>query len=323
MQQLITPVDCQAFRKQYGDLTIALVATMGALHGGHMALVETAKQHADIVVVSIFVNPIQFGPNEDYTRYPRPLEADLTQCQAAGVDAVFIPNVETLYPQGLEQPACLIQPPLDLAQLACGASRPGHFAGVCTVVGKLLNIIQPNVAIFGEKDAQQLAIIQRLVNDLNWPVTIVPHPLERELSGLAISSRNQYLTDASDKAAALLLSRWLDALTNFVNQSQPNLPAYQAYGLARELAFADVPDAVKDRFHLDYIVAMDDTTFTPVDTLSPSTRILLAAWVGDPPNEKNGHRVRLIDNHVLGRGAFLPKANGGGVAETQKVASAV
>jgi pantoate--beta-alanine ligase len=308
MQQLTTITACKDFKKHQtaADKTMALVPTMGALHDGHMALIETARQHADVVIVSIFVNPLQFGPNEDYTRYPRPIDDDLAKCQAAGVDAVFTPNEKELYPESEQGSTCIIQPPPQIANLACGGSRPGHFAGVCTVVGKLFNIIQPDVAVFGEKDAQQLTILQAMANSLNWPVSIIAHPIQREASGLAISSRNQYLTESMDKTAALLPSRWLNSLTQLADSG---LPAYQAYGLARELAFGEFPDAVKERFHLDYITAVDKTTFQPVDTLTPNTRIVLAAWVGDHPDQTDGHRVRLIDNHVMSYGAILPDAD--------------
>ncbi len=300
MQRLVTAADCAAFKKANAGKTIALVPTMGALHSGHLALIDTAKQHADVVVVSIFVNPLQFGPNEDYEQYPRPLQADLTQCELAKADAVFTPAAEELYPNGLENTSALLPAPV-LAQQACGASRPGHFAGVCTVVAKLFGWVQPNVAVFGQKDAQQLAIIKAMVADFNMPVQIIAHPIERHtsdeaLAGVAISSRNQYLTDPLDKQAAVLLARWLVALHEYSN-SNPNAMAYEAYGKAREQAFAGVDEGIVQRFALDYIVALDEATFLPVEKLTATARVLIAAHIG----AEGGQRVRLIDNVHVGQ----------------------
>ncbi len=296
MQRLITAADCAEFKNAHAGKTIALVPTMGALHKGHLALIETAKQHADVVVVSIFVNPLQFGPSEDFDQYPRPLQADLTQCELAKVDAVFTPTAEALYPNGLNNTSVILPAP-ELAKLACGASRPQFFPGICTVVAKLLGWVQPNVAVFGEKDAQQLAIIKAMVADFNWPVRIQSHPIEREASGLAISSRNQYLTDSSDKAVSLLLSRWLVALHGLV-QNRPNMLAYDAYGVAREQAFSGVPDEVSQRLGLDYIIAVDAETFAPVEKITTTTRVLIAANVGGDAATKKP--IRLIDNLHLG-----------------------
>src|SRR5215218_5369455 len=176
---------------------VAYVPTMGALHEGHRSLIKLAKMRGEVVAVSIFVNPLQFGPGEDYARYPRPLEDDLEVCEAEGVDVVLVPSVTDLYPPGR-------QVTLDAGALGSGLegqSRPGHFNGVLTVVLKLFNIIRPQMAIFGEKDAQQLACIQRMVADLNIPVEIVPAPIVREPDGLAISSRNVFLT-APERAVA-------------------------------------------------------------------------------------------------------------------------
>ncbi|HET9303869.1 MAG TPA: pantoate--beta-alanine ligase, partial [Propionibacteriaceae bacterium] len=184
---------------------VAYVPTMGALHEGHRSLIKLAKSRGDVVVVSIFVNPLQFGPGEDYARYPRPLEDDLQVCQADGVDIVFVPSVPDLYPAGR-------QVTVDagiLGSLLEGQSRPGHFNGVLTVVLKLFNIIRPHVAVFGEKDAQQLACIQRMVADLNLSVELVGAPIVREPDGLALSSRNIFLTP-SERAIARSLSAALE-----------------------------------------------------------------------------------------------------------------
>src|SRR5215218_10664275 len=176
---------------------VAYVPTMGALHEGHRSLIRLAKTLGDVVVVSIFVNPLQFGPGEDYARYPRTLEDDLQVCESDGVDVVFVPSVRDLYPPGRQ----VTVDPGALGSVLEGHSRPGHFNGVLTVVLKLFNIIRPQVAVFGEKDAQQLACIQRMVIDLNIPINIVPGPIIREPDGLAISSRNVFLT-APERAVA-------------------------------------------------------------------------------------------------------------------------
>ncbi len=169
---------------------VGLVPTMGALHAGHASLIETARRECGHVVVSIFVNPAQFGPNEDFGRYPRTVEADLELCARAGAHAVFAPAVETIYPAGFKT-AVEVQ---DLQDRLCGAARPGHFRGVCTVVLKLLNIVQPDIAYFGQKDAQQALILTRMARDLDLPVEMRTLPTVREADGLVLSSRNRYLS---------------------------------------------------------------------------------------------------------------------------------
>ncbi len=176
---------------------IALVPTMGCLHEGHLSLIRKAKRLADVVVVSIYVNPLQFGPNEDLERYPRPFEADVALCRAEGVDVLFHP--ENLYAAGL--PAVTLQVK-ELSDCLCGRSRPGHFDGVATVVSILFHIVQPDLAVFGEKDWQQLSIIRRMVSDLHMPVEIVPAPIIREADGLAMSSRNRYLSTTERRQAS-------------------------------------------------------------------------------------------------------------------------
>ena len=185
---------------------VALVPTMGALHDGHLALVAVARRRADLVIVSIFVNPTQFGPREDLASYPRTLDADLARCREAGVDAVFAPPVAELYPDGAQTFVEVVE----LAKPLCGASRPAFFRGVATVVAKLLAAARPHVAVFGEKDFQQLQVVRRLARDLLLDVEIVGAPIVREADGLAMSSRNVYL-DAAMRAEALVLVRALDA----------------------------------------------------------------------------------------------------------------
>ncbi|MDH4380145.1 MAG: pantoate--beta-alanine ligase [Vampirovibrionales bacterium] len=296
MQRLETLEATQAFVAANRTHTVALVPTMGALHEGHRALIRHAKTLADIVVVSIYVNPLQFGPNEDLATYPRTLEDDAAACQAEDADALFLPTDAMMYPNGqLEQ--TLVAPPISLTNMACGASRPGHFVGVCTVVLKLFNLIQPTIAVFGEKDAQQLTILKRMVADLNVPVQLIGHPIVREdqgpLKGLALSSRNKHLVDTLDQQAALLLNEWLIAIETLVKQSGP-ISSYTSFGTARQQVFANIDPTVAERFKLDYLLAVDDATFQPVDTLKPGVRLLMAAHIGSSENT-----VRLIDNRLL------------------------
>ncbi|MGD0035121.1 pantoate--beta-alanine ligase [Paenibacillus illinoisensis] len=199
---------------QSRESIVGLVPTMGYLHEGHASLMHAAKQQSDIVVLSIFVNPIQFGPNEDFDSYPRDEARDVETARAQGVDIVFIPSVEEMYPQQTQTTVSVSS----LTDRLCGASRPGHFDGVTTVVSKLFNIVQPQRAFFGMKDAQQVAVIQQMVNDLNMPVEIVPCPIVREQDGLALSSRNVYLS-AEDRLEALVLSKALRAAQEAVDTS--------------------------------------------------------------------------------------------------------
>ncbi|MFT0761604.1 pantoate--beta-alanine ligase [Actinomyces sp. F1_1611] len=205
MSELLESISAlRQWRQQPG--TVALVPTMGALHEGHLSLVRQAGELAERVVVSIFVNPTQFGPNEDYARYPRTLSADLEALADLSVDAVFVPSADEMYP---DPPARVSLRVGDLGSILEGASRPGHFDGVCQVVAKLFNLVQPQVAVFGEKDAQQLAVIRQLVRDLNFPVEIVGAPIVRESDGLARSSRNAYLS-TEERLAAPVLFRSLE-----------------------------------------------------------------------------------------------------------------
>lgn len=262
-----------------GD-SIALVPTMGNLHAGHMSLVHRARALADRVVVSVFVNPLQFGPREDYSAYPRTPEADHFLLSSAEVDLLFEPPVEEMYPDGQERAARVVVP--GLSDVLCGATRPGHFVGVTTVVTKLLNIIQPTVAVFGEKDFQQLLIIRRLVADLNCPVEIASVPICREDDGLAMSSRNRYLSPA-ERAVAPVLHATLLEVAEKVLEDIESLREIQEWGVRKLAATGLVPDylEVRDRYTLEMPVAADSNLV-----------ILAAASAG---------RTRLIDNVMVDR----------------------
>ena len=260
--------------KARGAGTIALVPTMGALHEGHRSLVRAARTHADQVVVSIFVNPLQFGPNEDLSRYPRTFDADLEVCQEEGAAVVFAPAVEDMYPPGRQVSVRAGE----MGRIVEGASRPGHFDGMLTVVLKLFNLVRPDVAVFGQKDAQQLAMIRRMVADLDVPVEIVGAPTVREPDGLALSSRNRYLS-AEDRQVALALSRALRA------GAAERAPA-RIRAAARE-----VLDAAAPELELDYLALVDPATFGDVpESYTGEAVLAVAARVG---------ATRLIDNMVI------------------------
>ncbi|HJY44009.1 MAG TPA: pantoate--beta-alanine ligase [Propionibacteriaceae bacterium] len=256
--------------------SVAYVPTMGALHDGHRSLIKLAKARGGLVVVSIFVNPLQFGPGEDYARYPRPLEDDLQVCEADGVDIVLVPSVTELYPAGR-------QVTVDAGALGSvleGHSRPGHFNGVLTVVLKLFNIIRPQVAVFGEKDAQQLACIQRMVIDLNLAVEIVGAPIVREPDGLALSSRNVFLS-ASERAVARSLSAALEKAATQGSVRSARAAAYEVLDRAE----------AEPSFELDYATIVNPSTFAevPDDHVGLAT-FVVAARVGG---------TRLIDNTTI------------------------
>ncbi len=256
---------------------IAFVPTMGYLHRGHVSLLEAARERGDLVVLSIFVNPTQFGPNEDLSRYPRDLEGDLAKAEAAGVDLAFVPGERDMYP---EPPLTFI----DVRQLSdglCGASRPGHFAGVATVVTKLFHIVLPHVALFGEKDFQQLAIIRRMVRDLDLDVEIVGMPIVREPDGLAMSSRNAYLSPA-ERQDALALSGALAAAESQFSTGERSAHEIVAAAAA---TLATVPTA-----RIDYIELRDAETLATVTQIERPAVLALAVFVG---------KTRLIDNRVL------------------------
>ncbi len=287
--------------EQYRDASravpsgVGLVPTMGALHAGHLSLIERARQENATVIVSIFVNPLQFGPKEDFQKYPRTLEKDRQLCEAAGADAIFAPSagevgikpqVERIAAENHLQTSdfslsSAVVPPASMTSVLCGRSRPGHFQGVCTIVAKLFNLVQPDRAYFGQKDAQQVAIIRRMVADLNIPVEIVPCPTLREPSGLAMSSRNQYLTDEQKKQASVLYRSLHKAETAFV---------------AGDRAGADLIAAVKAELAtepsvlLEYVELVDLNTLMPLEKVEEVGLLSIAARLGS---------TRLIDNVIL------------------------
>ncbi|GAA0705684.1 pantoate--beta-alanine ligase [Dokdonella soli] len=224
---------------QRGGRRIGLVPTMGNLHAGHYSLIDIARSRADIVVASVFVNPTQFGPNEDFARYPRTPEADAAGLSASGCDVLFLPAVEDMYPYGAERTVRVSVP--ELPDLLEGAIRPGHFDGVATVVAKLFNLVQPQLAVFGQKDYQQLLVIRRMARDLRLPIDIVGAPIVREANGLAMSSRNQYL-DAGQRERASSIHATLQSMREQVLHSAEPLPAIEARARANLEQSGLVPD---------------------------------------------------------------------------------
>lgn len=263
--------------REAGD-TIALVPTMGNLHKGHMSLISLAAEYAEHVIVSIFVNPTQFGPNEDYTSYPRMPEVDSRKLARAGIDILFAPSVEEIYPHGLENSAQVLVP--ELSDQLCGASRPGHFLGVTSVVSRLFNICIPDVAVFGNKDYQQLVILRRMVEDLHIPVKLLAGETERDANGLALSSRNEKLDEVQRAAAAIIYQALDDAATalrtgqnDFVNVEKTAIETISVAGLEPE-----------------YVAIRNAADLSMPQENSPRLAILAAACLGG---------VRLIDNVLV------------------------
>lgn len=263
-------------------LTVGLVPTMGALHNGHLSLIKKSVEKCDKTVVSVFVNPIQFCPGEDLDKYPRTLEADEKLCEDAGVDIVFAPSPKEMYGEGhilSNDFLTYVIPPFFYVDKLCGKSRTGHFDGVCTVVNKLFNIVQPDFAFFGEKDRQQLIILKKMVKDLNIPVEIIPCPIVREESGLALSSRNKYLTEKG-KEDALALSKILFNIKMCYNKGIKDVKALTetAYGF------------LNDNHTLEYLEFRDQNNLEEKKTADSDTIVFIAARV---------ENVRLIDNIAL------------------------
>ncbi|OAB58185.1 cytidylate kinase [Phormidium willei BDU 130791] len=282
MDKLTTIAELRHYRQQLPpQARLGLIPTMGNLHQGHFSLIQQGRSQNDQVIVSIFVNPLQFGPNEDLDRYPQTLDADLQHCRELGVDAVFCPQPQDLGIALGESSLTTVVPPQHLTSVLCGRSRPGHFQGVATIVSKLFNLIEPHRAYFGEKDAQQLVIIRHLVADLNVPVEIMACPIVRDASGLAYSSRNQYLSDRQRDQASALFRGLESARQQFEagqRQAQPLLAAVNA-------ELAKVPQLTPE-----YIELVDPQTLQPIDTINQQGRLLIAAHLGS---------TRLIDTMSL------------------------
>jgi pantoate ligase / CMP/dCMP kinase len=273
-----TPSELGHYLQSHRSQSIGFVPTMGALHRGHQSLLDKARHENTLAIVSIFVNPLQFGANEDLDRYPRQLEIDRVICETAGIDALFVPTVASM---GLDRPLTQVIPPATLVSGLCGRTRIGHFQGVATIVTKLLNLVQPDRAYFGEKDAQQLAIVRRIVADLNMPVDVVGCPTVREDSGLALSSRNQYLSPTA-RTQASVIYRSLQQAQKLVASGDSNL---QTLIDAVKTELSTVPE-----FSLEYLEIVDPQTLQPLDRIKDRALLAIAGRI---------ENVRLIDNILL------------------------
>ncbi|WP_301170805.1 pantoate--beta-alanine ligase [Brevibacillus nitrificans] len=279
MQQISTIAEMRVHIKEARRLgkTIGIVPTMGFLHQGHLSLVKAAREKCDLVVMSIFVNPLQFGPNEDFERYPRDIEHDRQMAQSAGVDLLFTPEVSEMYPKPILTNISVS----NVTEQLCGKSRPGHFDGVATVVTKLFQIVQPDYAFFGQKDAQQVAVVTQMTYDLSMPVQIVPCPIVREEDGLAMSSRNVYLTPEQRKEA-LVLSQSLKQAKSWLGEG---------------VALSEIRERIIDMIaamplaSIDYVELLRYPDLTPVEQRKPGESIIIALAV------RFGH-TRLIDNLI-------------------------
>jgi pantoate--beta-alanine ligase len=279
METITDPQEMQAWadRERAAGRRIALVPTMGALHEGHLALVVAARARADRVVVSVFVNPMQFNRRDDFERYPRVLEEDAAACASAGVDVVYAPPASAMYPEGFASAVEVA----GVSESLCGRSRPGHFRGVTTVVTKLFHAVRPHAAVFGEKDWQQLAVVRRMTADLDFGIEIVGVPTVREADGLALSSRNRLL-GADSRTAARCVPRALDASAAAVAAGET--------AAAVVVACATSVIAAEPLARLDYVEIRDPDTLAEVDAVTGPALLALAVWVGG---------VRLIDNRIL------------------------
>lgn len=269
---------CKQARHAAGEgSSLAFIPTMGAIHEGHLSLIDAGRRECDVVAASIFVNPLQFGPAEDFSRYPRTFDEDCLKLSQAGVDLLFAPDAQEMYPAG----ATTFVEVAGLSDRLDGASRPGHFRGVATVVSKLFHIASPDVAFFGQKDAAQVAVLQAMARDLNLPVRIAVCPIVREADGLAMSSRNRYLSP-DQRTQALALSRALRHVEERIQQGETNADLLRAT-VAESLNL--VPG-----LRLDYIEIVDPDTLEPVTSTVAGALVALAAWVGE---------TRLIDNLIV------------------------
>ena len=269
--------------KEWKNLKVGLVPTMGALHEGHLSLIKKAKETCDKVVVSVFVNPIQFGPSEDFDKYPRTLDKDMELCNSVGVDLVFAPTLKEMYGEGnrlSNDTLTYVCPPFFYVNKLCGKTRVGHFDGVCTVVLKLFNIVQPNYGFFGQKDAQQVIIIKKMVKDLNVPIEIIQCPIVREESGLALSSRNKYLSEEGKKDALVL------------SQILKNIKACYQKGITDVSALKETAYSyLTDKHDMEYLEILDRNTLEEKSNADKESIALIACRV---------EGVRLIDNIYLG-----------------------
>lgn len=275
--------EVREIRKEWHGLKVGIVPTMGALHEGHLSLIKKAKETCDKVIVSVFVNPIQFGPSEDFDKYPRTLDKDVELCNSVGVDLVFAPSPAEMYggeaARLSNDTLTYVCPPFFYVNKLCGKSRVGHFDGVCTVVLKLFNITQPDYGFFGQKDAQQVIIIKKMVKDLNVPIEIIQCPIVREESGLALSSRNKYLSEQG-KIDALVLSKILNNIKACYNKGITNISAL------KETAYS----FLTEKHDLEYIEIFDKNTLEEKTNADDDSIALIACRV---------EGVRLIDNIYL------------------------
>jgi pantoate--beta-alanine ligase len=280
MQIVRPPEEMQRYSRDVrrAGKRLGFVPTMGALHEGHLSLVKMARAQSDVVAASIFVNPLQFGPNEDFGKYPRTFERDCEVLRAEGVAVLFAPSVEDMYPAG----ATTTVEVANISDRLDGRSRPGHFKGVTTVVAKLFHIVQPDFAFFGQKDAAQVAILRRMVRDLNFEVEIVVGPIVREPDGLAMSSRNAYL-DPLQRQQALVLQRALERVRSLAEHGERDASALVAAG---KQMIAEEPAA-----KLDYLEIVNPDTLEPIADLSRGALVAVSVWFGS---------TRLIDNLLLG-----------------------
>ena len=259
--------------------SISLVPTMGFLHEGHLELMRVAKKHSDKLIISVFVNPAQFGPAEDYDEYPRDTEGDFAKAREVGVDIVFMPSVEEMYPDGFQTEVKVKR----VTHRLCGISRPGHFDGVTTVVSKLFNITKPHLAIFGQKDYQQLTVISRMVTDLNMDIQVIGVPTVREPDGIAMSSRNSYLSP-KERKSALCLKKSLDLAGKMFREGEKRAAVIKEA----------IETSIQSRAftHIDYITMCDPVTLENIDTLGEESLLALSVRVGN---------TKLIDNCILRR----------------------
>jgi len=280
MQVITTLSSMQSISRDIhkSSLRTGFVPTMGFLHEGHLSLIRLAREETDVVVVSIFVNPTQFGANEDLDCYPRDLEHDKALCESCGVDYLFCPAVAEIY----SSDSSVFVDENEVSTGLCGASREGHFSGVLTVVAKLFNMVMPDIAVFGQKDAQQVAVIKRMVRDLNFPLEILVGPIVREPDGLAMSSRNTFLSD-DDRTQALWLNKALLLAETMVKDGVTESAALES--AMRKLIAENACD-----MNVEYIAIVDSTSMKPVDRTGSGTLVALAARVG---------KTRLIDNRIM------------------------